>query len=235
MSPEENFNFINSYLKRMNPIIEFNKGFIDKYIGDAIMALFARNPEDAIRSAIQMQKAILSYNQDRVEHNFPIIKVGIGLHTGILMLGTIGGEDRMESTVISDAVNLASRLEGLTKVYGALILTSEETFLKAGGSKNFKFRRLGKARVKGKQGAIVVIEILDGQSDFWLDVYLETKSDFESALNHYEAKEFSVAAQMFDSILDINPSDVAARFYLQRSIDYEEHGTPDDWNGSETV
>ena len=235
MTPEENFNFINSYLKRMNPIIEYHNGFIDKYIGDAIMALFARSPEDAIRSAIQMQKAILAYNQDRIEKNFEIIKIGVGLHTGMLMLGVIGGEERMESTVISDAVNLASRLEGLTKVYGALILTSEATFLKANGPEKFKYRRLGKVKVKGKQEPVVVIDILDGQSDFWLDVYLQTKADFEKALTHYETKEFKEAAVLFESILDINLSDVAARFYLQKSLYYQTHGLPEDWDGSEAV
>lgn len=235
LTPAENFNFINSYLKRMNPIIEINGGFIDKYIGDAIMALFARSPEDAINAAIQMQKAILSYNQNRIAKNFEIIKVGIGLHMGLLMLGTIGGEDRMDGTVISDAVNLAARLEGLTKVYGALILTSEATFLKAGGPEKFKYRRLGKARVKGKQEPVVVIDILDGQSDFWLDVYLETKADFEMALTHYEAKEFKEAGILFERVLDINLSDVAARFYLQKSLYYKTHGLPDDWDGSETV
>jgi len=235
MNPEENFNFINSYLKRMNPIIKENNGIIDKYIGDAIMALFARSPEDAIQAAIQMQKEILAYNEDRISKNFEIIKVGVGLHSGLLMLGTIGGEDRMESTVISDAVNLASRLEGLTKVYGSLILTSEETFLKADGPNKFKYRRLGKAKVKGKKESIVVIDILDGQSDFWLDVYLQTKSDFEEALNFYESKNFVKAAELFESILDINLSDVAARFYLNRSLYYQSHGLPDDWDGSEDV
>lgn len=235
MTPEENFNFINSYLKRMNPIIEKNKGFIDKYIGDAIMALFARSPVDAIQAAIEMQKAILLYNQDRVEKNMEIIKIGVGLHTGLLMLGTIGGEDRMEGTVISDAVNLTARLEGLTKVYGSLILTSEETFLKANGPEKFKYRRLGKAKVKGKQEPVVVIDILDGQSDFWMDVYLETKSDFEKALGYYESKDFVNAAKLFESILDINLSDVAARFYLHRSLYYQTHGLPEDWDGSEAV
>lgn len=235
MTPTENFNFINSYLRRMNPIIEKHTGFIDKYIGDAIMALFAHSPADAIDSAIAMQKEILSYNQERIDNNQGIIKVGIGLHTGTLMLGTIGGEDRMESTVISDAVNLAARLEDLTKVYGSLILISEASFIKANGPEKFKYRRLGKARVKGKQESVVVIDILDGQSDFWLGVYLETKFDFERALDFYQAKDFEKASEIFEAILDINLSDVAARFYLQRSNYYKAHGVPPDWDGSETV
>ena len=139
----------------MNLIIEKNNGFIDKYIGDAIMALFARSPVDAIQAAIEMQKAILLYNQDRVDKNMEIIKIGVAyIPDFFLMLGTIGGEDRMEGTVISDAVNLTARLEGLTKVYGSLILTSEETFLKANGPEKFKYRRLGKAKVKANKSQL---------------------------------------------------------------------------------
>jgi Adenylate cyclase, family 3 (some proteins contain HAMP domain) len=125
MTPPENFDFINSYLGRVSPAIRKNNGFIDKYIGDAVMALFPTCPDDGVRAAIDMQKEVNVYNQQRQENALVPIAIGIGLHAGNLMLGTIGERERMESTVIADAVNLASRLEGLTKVYGSGILVSD--------------------------------------------------------------------------------------------------------------
>ena len=124
MSPEENFNFLNSYLSRVGPVIRNRRGFIDKYIGDAVMALFPESADDALQAAIAIQKEVAIYNRYRQKSGYRAIAIGIGLHRGSLMLGTIGEEQRMESTVISDAVNLASRLEELTKVYGVSILIS---------------------------------------------------------------------------------------------------------------
>ncbi|MCB1194528.1 MAG: adenylate/guanylate cyclase domain-containing protein, partial [Leptospiraceae bacterium] len=130
LSPRDNFGFINSYLKKMSPAIRKNRGFIDKYIGDAIMALFPENVEDALDSALAMLVALKELNYVRKEKNFPEIRIGIGIHTGTLMLGTIGDDERMDGTVISDAVNLASRMEGLTKFYSSTILVSELSFKK---------------------------------------------------------------------------------------------------------
>ena len=116
MSPKQNFDFINEYLSQMGPIIRRHNGFIDKYIGDAIMALFPDDADRAVQAAIDMQKQVQLYNVYRQQNHLEPIAIGIGLHSGELMLGTIGEEERMESTVISDAVNLASRIEGLTRV-----------------------------------------------------------------------------------------------------------------------
>ncbi|WP_445240301.1 adenylate/guanylate cyclase domain-containing protein [Microcoleus vaginatus] len=90
MTPQENFSFINSYLSRVSPVIRAHQGFIDKYIGDAIMALFPESADDAVRAAVEMQKQVIIYNQDRLRSNYPLIVIGIGLHAGHLMLGTIG-------------------------------------------------------------------------------------------------------------------------------------------------
>jgi two-component system sensor histidine kinase ChiS len=120
MSPKENFDFLNAYLSRVSPVIRNHNGFIDKYIGDAVMALFPQTADDAVQAAIEMQKQVSLYNSYRQENGYDPIAIGIGLHSGTLMLGTVGESQRMESTVIADAVNLASRLEGLTKVYGVI-------------------------------------------------------------------------------------------------------------------
>jgi signal transduction histidine kinase/DNA-binding response OmpR family regulator len=133
MTPKENFDFLNMFLGGVGPCIREHRGFIDKYLGDGIMALFPESPVDAVEAALAMQVQLDEFNTHRATEGYPPIKIGIGLHTGSLILGTIGEEKRMEGTVISDAVNLASRLEGLTKWYGCTLIISEQT-LKALGS-----------------------------------------------------------------------------------------------------
>lgn len=122
MSPMENFNFINSYLKRINPIIRKHNGFIDKFIGDAVMAIFPESPEDAISAAIEIQLEVRKYNSHRHNNGYRPIQIGIGINTGSLMMGTVGDSNRMDTTVIGDTVNLASRLESLTKQYFCQLL-----------------------------------------------------------------------------------------------------------------
>ena len=107
MTPKENFQFLNSYLSEMGPAIREHDGFIDKYIGDAIMALF-ETPDEAVCSAIEMYQRLHHYNERRRSQGDFSVHMGVGIHEGSLMLGTIGEEQRMETTVISDAVNLAS-------------------------------------------------------------------------------------------------------------------------------
>ena len=118
MTPDENFAFINTFLERMGPVIRAHNGFIDKYIGDAIMALF-NNADDALCAGLAMHDALEGFNAERVASGLEPIAIGVGLNTGSLMLGTIGEKHRMDGTVISDAVNLASRIESLTKEYAS--------------------------------------------------------------------------------------------------------------------
>lgn len=127
MTPEENFKFINSYLRRMGPVVRRHNGFVDKYMGDGIMALFPGDAQQAIDAALDLRQALFEYNLHRTKSGYPVIRMGIGIHRGPLMLGTIGENQRMDSTVISDTVNAASRLEGLTKKFQKDILVSGET------------------------------------------------------------------------------------------------------------
>jgi class 3 adenylate cyclase len=120
------FAFLNNFLSRIGPVIRNNNGFIDKYIGDAVMALFD-SPTDAVAAAVEMLRELALINIERAENGETEIRIGIGINTGPLMLGIIGEDLRMEGTVIGDAVNLASRLEGLTKKYCVPLLVSEET------------------------------------------------------------------------------------------------------------
>ena len=233
MIPEENFKFINSYLSRVSPVIRAHKGFIDKYIGDAIMALFSASSDDAVRAAVEMQKQVIFYNEHRKKTDYAPITIGIGLHRGSLMLGTIGERERMESTVISDAVNLASRLEGLTKVYGSQILVSEAIIDRLEEPKNYLYRFVDRVTVKGKTTVISVFEIYEAETESSVQLKQQTLENFQEALDCYYHKKFSAAQKIFEKILQINPQDGVAKLYLQRSRKYRMYGVPEGWSGVE--
>jgi two-component system, sensor histidine kinase ChiS len=233
MTPAENFAFINSYLGRVSPAIRKNNGFIDKYIGDAVMALFPTSPSDGVRAAIDMQKELSIYNEQREQNGLLRIAIGIGLHAGNLMLGTIGERERMESTVISDAVNLASRLEGLTKVYGSGILVSGEIIDRLEDSETYNYRFVDRVTVKGKTTAVSVFEIYDAETEKSILLKQQTAEIFQEALNFYYQKKFVAAQKVFENILEINPDDLVATLYFKRSRKYRMYGVPEGWSGVE--
>lgn len=216
MSPKENFEFLNSYLTRVGPVIRQYDGFIDKYIGDGIMALFPNCPEDAVQAAIEMQKQVTIYNKHRQNSGYKPISIGIGLHTGTLMLGTIGEAERMESTVISDAVNLASRVEGLTKLYGVGIVASVQTLCRLDDPQKYKCRFLDRVKVKGKQAPVAVFEIYDGDAELTIQLKSQTQTDFEQGIFFHYQQQFAQAREMFLAVLQVNKEDKAASFYAER-------------------
>jgi predicted ATPase/class 3 adenylate cyclase/GAF domain-containing protein len=161
MNPEDNFRFINSYLSRISPVIREHQGFIDKYIGDAIMALFRGGADNAVKAGIAMLNKLVEYNQHRTNSGYKPIQIGIGINTGLLMLGTVGEPNRMDGTVISDAVNLASRTEGLTKNYGVSLLITHETFKRLRNPRDYAIRRIDEVKVKGKSEYVTIYEVFD--------------------------------------------------------------------------
>ena len=234
MTPPENFAFINTYLGKVSPAIRRNNGFIDKYIGDAVMALFPRSSSDGVRAAIDMQKEVNIYNQQRQKNGLFPIAIGIGLHAGNLMLGTIGERERMESTVIADAVNLASRLEGLTKVYGAGIIVSGAIIDRLDDPKKYNYRFVDRVTVKGKRNAVSVFEVYDTETEQSIVLKQQTAEVFQEALNFYYQQKFVAAQKVFQNILQINPDDRVAMLYFKRSRKYRMYGAPDGWSGVET-
>ncbi len=235
MSPQENFNFINSFLSRISPIIRQHNGFIDKYIGDSVMALFPEEAEDALQAAVNMQLGVQEYNKHRQRNGYKPIHIGVGLHTGSLMLGTIGEAQRMESTVISDAVNLAARIEGLTKIYGAAILISESSLYNLVDPVNYHFRFLDRVKVKGKSEPVSVFEVFDGNPPEIIELQLDTLENFEKGLLHYHSLEFEEAATQFKRVLLKNPYDKAAQLHLKRAKHFSKYGVPEDWEGVTTL
>ncbi|TAE59809.1 MAG: GAF domain-containing protein [Nostocales cyanobacterium] len=216
MTPEDNFKFINSYLSRMEPAIIENQGFIDKYIGDAIMALFSRGADDAVKAAISMLLKVNEYNLDRQNMGYPSIQIGIGINSGSLMLGTVGGINRMDGTVISDAVNLASRIEGLTKLYGVSLLISHHTFARLENPNQYKIRLIDRVQVKGKSEIVSVFEVFDADIPEICEVKLSTRLIFEEALLLYNQDNLTKAALRFQDCLNLNPGDKVSRLYLER-------------------
>ncbi len=216
MTPQENFNFLNSYLERVGPIIRDHGGFIDKYIGDAIMALFPRCPEDALDASIAIQSTVRAYNEERVGWGHRPIQVGIGLNTGQAMLGIIGERMRLESTVISDTVNLASRIENLTKFYRTDVLVSGELVRKLGKDPAYDFRLIDRVTVKGKSAACDLYELISSHAEADRALLLSSRDAFLTAVRLFKGKNYSGAAEAFKQLCAKNPSYQVSRVYLSR-------------------
>lgn len=211
MTPRENFDFLNAYLQRVGPLVRWHQGVVDKYIGDAIMALFANRAhgaDDALQCAIALQREVAAPG--------PSIKVGVGLHTGPLMLGTIGEPERMDGTVIADAVNLASRVEGLTKMYGASILLTEQTRDRLEEPSRFALRFLGRVAVKGKDRGVGLFEACDAEPASLLEVKVRLAADFAAAVDAFGAGKFDEAHAAFAAVLARNPVDGPAAYLGKR-------------------
>lgn len=233
MTPAETFAFINRYLRQAAPVIREHGGFIDKFIGDAIMALFPGKPIHAIRAANALHDAVHALNLELSAEGKEAVKIGVGLHTGLLMLGTIGFEERMEGTVISDAVNLASRVEGMTKMYGASVLVSGDTLrgIDVADQAEFHIRLIDRVQAVGKAEPVDVYEVFDALPTTGRIGRQETLACFETAFQHWQAGDFEHALSGFASVLAANPDDKAASLHHARCRRFLSEGSPPDWNG----
>jgi class 3 adenylate cyclase/CheY-like chemotaxis protein len=215
MTPHETFEFINNYLGQMEPIIFEYHGVIDKYMGDAIMAVFPA-ANDAVSGAITMLKTLATYNQLLQITQFPPLHIGIGLNTGRLMLGTVGGKQRMEGTVIADAVNLASRVEELTKIYQTPLLITEHTYRQLEDPMQYHIRVVDVVKVKGKLEEVTVYEVYDADSPESIVLKDDTREDLELGFVLYHSSEFADAQPFFEKVWQVNPTDQVAQIYLNR-------------------
>lgn len=232
-TPTENFQFVVDYFSMVGPLIRQHNGFIDQYYGDGIMALFANSPDDALKAAISIDNLIHDKNQEQPDQ--PSIRVGFGLHTGDLMLGIVGEEERMQGAVVSDNVNLASRMEGLTRVYGASAVISEQTLQKLENPESYKIRFLDAVKVKGRTSRVNVYEVFDGDHPDIILKKTESRHQFEKGIKLYQEKNFAEASVQFNTVLGTNPDDKAARIYLERSAKFMVEGVPQDWDGVENI
>lgn len=216
-SSKEIFDFINDYLSRMSPEIDKNNGFIDKYIGDAIMALFPGDSFDAIWAAVGMQKAVDLLNVDLLKSGRPFIQTGTGIHTGELILGTVGDQNRMDTTVISDVVNVASRLETLTKSLRCKIIASETSIRSIEKDSPLYNRFLGNVVVKGKNKAIPIYEIFAGDSAGVIEKKNSSREKFEKGIHAYMKQKFEESTELFQEIAHKDSDDMTVQFFLKSS------------------
>lgn len=211
-SPERTFSFINDYLKTMGPVIRRNHGFIDKYIGDGILALFEK-PDYAVRAGLEMLESLKKFNADRADG----ISIGIGVHTGRIMLGTIGEEKRMENTVIGDTVNSAARIESLTKTLKVDFLISRETLHGLSDPSALSTRLVDVTLVKGKRRPLFVYEIIpaDGTA---AAAKMNGRALFEKGVLTVRAGDYITGKQLFEEYLGSVPFDRTAKIHLNRCL-----------------
>ncbi|MBW7857152.1 MAG: adenylate/guanylate cyclase domain-containing protein [Leptonema sp. (in: Bacteria)] len=215
LNPEQNFKFINSFLNKMGPIIRQYEGIIDKYIGDAIMALFSDQADNAVTAAVEMHNNLLDFNMSRLDGDLQAIKIGIGIHRGDIAVGTIGEKERIDATVIGDTVNFASRLEGLTKIYGANILISKPVLSDLKDLSKYKIRFIDRVIVKGKTKPVPIYEVLDGQYSKTTELKIQYSNEFQIAARDFH-KRRPEAKEQFEFLLTKNPTDKAIQIYLER-------------------
>ena len=232
MTPDENFTFINNYLSTMEGPIRAEGGFIDSYIGDAIMALFDAGADAAVRAGIGDLRALKDHNADRIRAGERPLRVGIGVSTGQLMLGTIGGKNRINCGVIGDCVNLAARIESMTKMYGASFLISEFTHDRLSDPSVYDIRVVDRVRAKGKTKPVTIYEVLDGLDDDARAARLASRETFEGALKDFQAGELGAASEGFQAVCAGDAADVAARLWVERCTQYTAAGgLPQNFDG----
>jgi class 3 adenylate cyclase len=215
MTPDENFDFINAYLARMGPVIRDHNGFIDKYIGDAIMALF-ESADDALRAGLGMLAELDAFNAERHAAGRPPIAIGIGINSGSLMMGTIGERHRMDGTVISDAVNLASRVEDLTKTYHVNLLISQHTWDQLADPAAYDIRPVDVVVVKGKSRAVTVYEVFERDPGEQRIAKAGTRALLQSGIEALSRHDRAEARRFFERCLQATPGDMAARNLLKQ-------------------
>jgi two-component system sensor histidine kinase ChiS len=231
MTPQEVFDFTNGYHNRMTPLVRADEGFVQQFQGDGAISVFPRKVDDSLRAAIAIQEKVRSYNVERESKDRTPIKVGIGVHSGPLMIGILGDDVRWEPGMASDTVNTAARMEGLTKIYGCSLVISDSAFERLESPEEFTIRLLDKVHVKGKHEPHAVYEVVDAEPKPVRELKLQTLKDFEAALERYFNQEFEAARAQFYKVLVVHPDDLAATLFLQRVMHFIEKGVPNDWTG----
>lgn len=231
LSPEEVIELLNKYFTEIGISIAQSGGFIDSYAGDEIMALFAVPPQQAVIAGIKMNKALNEFNR---KSNLGL-RMGIGMNTGPLVLGTMGGADRMQCSVLGDTVNLASRIEQLTKFYGAQFLIGEDTYNGLDMKQSFSLRQVDRVAVKGKGKAVRLYEVLDAENQERRLKKEKSREILEAGMKEYYGRNFSKARQFFKEGIQADREDSVFAIFAERSKNYSLNPPGEDWLGFEKL
>ncbi len=232
MTPQENFDFVNEYLRLVSPVIQKHDGFIVKFLGDGMMAIFPYGVDDAVRAGIEKQEKVQAFNALLAARGFQPVSVGVGIHTGHMMVGMIGEERRMQGDAFSDNVNLTSRVEGLNKFYGTSMIVSEDTVRCLQNPAAYRMRYLGRARVKGREAPLGLYEVYEGLPAEVVARREATRADFERGIALYTAGRLDEARQAFQAVVAADADDRAAGYYLDRCFEWAERGPTSGWDGA---
>lgn len=231
-TPEENFNFINSYLSRFGPIIRDNNGIIEKYLGMDILALFPQNASDGLNAAVKMAEELVLYNKMHESTGQIPVEIGIGIYYGPLMVGIIGEEKRLEGTVLSDKGNTSEILTGLTERLSAQIIITDSILKNIKDSSCYKYRVLGFIVLPGKMEKVYIYDVYQSDNDHIKELKDKTKRVFEEGIRLYQEGHFYDSRERFVEVIKQNEYDKAAKLYFYLSDDYYRKGAPDNWDGS---
>jgi adenylate cyclase len=236
MDPKELTQLINGFLTPITEVIQQQRGTIDKYMGDAVMAFWGAPLADsqhalhALTAAMNMIQRINQLKTEFEAHGWPEIKIGVGINTGEMNVGNKGSEFRVDYTVLGDAVNLASRLEALTRVYGVDIIVGENT---RHAVAEFVFRELDRVKVKGKDNPVTIYEPLGLLETVDESVCVELRQ-FHLGLKHYRARRWDDAEREILALSQASPQIMIYQIYLKRIVQFRQQPPPPDWDGSFT-
>lgn len=216
MQDRDVYEFLLGYYRAITPIITDNHGIIDKFIGDAVMGLFPASGPAAVRAAAELQKEMRLLNEFRRQGGAADIRVGVGLHAGDLVLGTIGDKTRMETTVLGDTVNISARLESLTKRYFVSVILSDTVYKGLPESDQAYCREFGRANIRGRSAQLTLYEYFAGDAERLRDSKLETKPDFLLALFHYQGGNYTEAHKLFADVQVRAPQDPLPVIFLNQ-------------------
>jgi len=233
LSPRELSAMLNAYLTRMTEIIHAHHGTVDKYVGDAIMAFWGAPVPDTdhaahgVATALDMQKRIRGLDDDFIKQGWPLLQIGVGLNCGEMNVGDMGSRFRRAYTVMGDAVNLASRLEGLTKEYGVGILVSESMVESAPG---FVYREVDRAAVKGRTEGVAIFEPI-GRVGEVVETHLQEIDRWHKALEHYRKQRWEDAESLLKTLSFASPETKLYKVYLKRIQHFRATTPGPTWNG----
>jgi predicted ATPase/class 3 adenylate cyclase len=225
MSREESIRFINEYLSHMEPPVLENHGFVDSYIGDAVMALFDTTPDDAVAAGVGMLRALRRYNAERP--GAEPVRIGIGINTGAVTLGTIGGANRIKCGVIGDPVNLAARIETATKQFGASLLVGESTVEAMVDPGRFLLRPVERVTVVGRSTPLTLYEAFDADDEAVRDAKRASLGRYTDAMGAYYARRWAEARGLFGGCA----GDPVARAFAARCEALEADDPGPGWDG----